>query len=137
MTVATWAWYEDRRCSKPVGHLPLLAIRGVSPVPNNIAEFVVRYEDTQKFARDMLLQRVSQDRDIWVATLKKLVESARKERRDATAGATGETSNVDTEDQSSVNRSRSNSRTRTSISLPESAASSRVRRTSRPQTAAR
>merc|ERR1719506_3287178 len=56
MTVVFWAWYEDKKCTKRVGHIPLLAIRGVSPVPDNISDFVVRYEDAQKYAHDLLLQ---------------------------------------------------------------------------------
>lgn len=79
-----WVWYQERNPpsgTKPLGFVPFLAVRSITPIPKSIAEFVVKYLDADGYARTLMLQRVDLPRDKWVRALDEMVQYVRQRRR--------------------------------------------------------
>ena len=64
-----------------LGRIPVASIKSVWAVPKSISDFIVQFTDEKGDLKDLYLQRIDLERDMWVKNLKALLVYARGLRR--------------------------------------------------------
>lgn len=93
-------WWSDKAQAdkkppeKPEGQIAIPAITQVMNHPQERHDFILRYKNRDGSVKDLFLQRVDLDRNIWVELLNAFVQELRAEEREH-KGSEGETTDIE------------------------------------------